>query len=257
MQGNRTRTFASLASFASFAKAAAIVATGLLVSGHSMGQQGAMMNPGLVGRDQTEAIRINDAIFQATGFGNTTMVATPAGNVIIDTSLIVNASRHKRLLQAEDDGPVKYIILTHAHGDHIGGVNAWREEDTEIIAQDEHYEFVNYQNRLKGLFSQRNAAQFPSLNVVQLSELEIAEGVDNFGAEIVPTIMFEEEYNFELGGVEFNVLHTPGETYDHLSVWVPKYRAAFVGDNFYTSFPNMYTLTRNQAALGARLCRFD
>ena len=54
--------------------------------------------------------------------------------------------------------------------------------------------------------------------------------------------MFEEEYNFELGGVEFNVLHTPGETYDHLSVWVPKYRAAFVGDNFYTSFPNMYTL---------------
>ena len=53
MQGNRTRTFASLASFASFAKAAAIVATGLLVSGHSMGQLGAMMNPGLVGRDQT------------------------------------------------------------------------------------------------------------------------------------------------------------------------------------------------------------
>jgi alkyl sulfatase BDS1-like metallo-beta-lactamase superfamily hydrolase len=242
MQGNRKNRFASLASFASFATAAAIVATGLVVSGHSMGQQGAMMNPGLVGRDQTEAIRINEAIFQATGFGNTTMVATPAGNVIIDTSLTVNASRHKRLLQAEDDGPVKYIILTHAHGDHIGGVNAWREEDTEIIAQDEHYEFVNYQNRLKGLFSQRNAAQFPSLNVVQLSELEIAEGVENFGAEIVPTIMFEEEYNFELGGVEFNVLHTPGETYDHLSVWVPKYRAAFVGDNFYTSFPNMYTL---------------
>jgi alkyl sulfatase BDS1-like metallo-beta-lactamase superfamily hydrolase len=54
--------------------------------------------------------------------------------------------------------------------------------------------------------------------------------------------MFDEEYDFELGGVEFNVLHTPGETYDHLSVWIPKYRAAFVGDNFYTSFPNMYTL---------------
>jgi glyoxylase-like metal-dependent hydrolase (beta-lactamase superfamily II) len=212
------------------------------LNGHSIAQQAAMMNPGLVGRDQTEAIRINEAIFQATGFGNTTMVVTPDGNVIIDTSLIVNAPRHKRLLQAEDDGPVKYIILTHAHGDHTGGVNAWREEGTEIIAQDEHYEFVNYQNRLKGMFSQRNAAQFPSLNVVQLSELEIAEGVDNFGADIVPTIMFDEEYDFELGGVEFNVLHTPGETYDHLSVWIPKYRAAFVGDNFYTSFPNMYTL---------------
>ena len=229
-------------SLASLSKIFTAFSTSLLLSGHIIAQQAAMMNPGLVGRDQTEAIRINEAIFQATGFGNTTMVVTPKGNVIIDTSLIVNASRHKRLLQAEDDGPVKYIILTHAHGDHTGGVNAWREEGTEIIAQDEHYEFINYQNRLKGMFSQRNAAQFPSLNVVQLSELEIAEGVDNFGAEIVPTIMFEKEYDFELGGVEFNVLHTPGETYDHLSVWIPKYRAAFVGDNFYTSFPNMYTL---------------
>jgi len=229
-------------SLASLGKILTAFSTSLFLSGHIIAQQAAMMNPGLVGRDQSEAIRINEAIFQATGFGNTTMVVTPKGNVIIDTSLIVNASRHKRLLQAEDDGPVKYIILTHAHGDHTGGVNAWREEGTEIIAQDEHYEFVNYQNRLKGMFSQRNAAQFPSLNVVQLSELEIAEGVDNFGAEIVPTIMFEEEYDFELGGVEFNVLHTPGETYDHLSVWIPKYRAAFVGDNFYTSFPNMYTL---------------
>lgn len=229
-------------SLASLGKIFTAFSTSLFLSGHIIAQQAAMMNPGLVGRDQSEAIRINEAIFQATGFGNTTMVVTPKGNVIIDTSLIVNASRHKRLLQAEDDGPVKYIILTHAHGDHTGGVNAWREEGTEIIAQDEHYEFVNYQNRLKGMFSQRNAAQFPSLNVVQLSELEIAEGVDNFGAEIVPTIMFEEEYDFELGGVEFNVLHTPGETYDHLSVWIPKYRAAFVGDNFYTSFPNMYTL---------------
>jgi len=236
MQGKSKKSLTSLGGiFTTFV-------VGILLNGHSIAQQAAMMNPGLVGRDQTEAIRINEAIFQATGFGNTTMVVTPDGNVIIDTSLIVNAPRHKRLLQAEDDGPVKYIILTHAHGDHTGGVNAWREEGTEIIAQDEHYEFVNYQNRLKGMFSQRNAAQFPSLNVVQLSELEIAEGVDNFGADIVPTIMFDEEYDFELGGVEFNVLHTPGETYDHLSVWIPKYRAAFVGDNFYTSFPNMYTL---------------
>ena len=137
----------------------------LLLAGYASAQIDAMFNPGLVGRDQTEAIRISDTIFQATGFGNTNMVVTPAGNVIIDTSLIVNARRHKQLLQAANDGPVEYIILTHAHGDHIGGVSAWREEGTEIIAQDEHYEFVNYQNRLKGLFSQRNAAQFPSLNV--------------------------------------------------------------------------------------------
>ncbi len=199
-------------------------------------------NPMLQGINETEAVRITDTIYQATGFGNTNMVVTPAGNVIIDTSLSANVRRHKALLQAENDGAIKYIILTHAHADHTGGVASWREEGTEIIAQDEHYEFVNYQNRLKGLFSQRNAAQFPALNVARLSELELAQGVENFGAEIVPTILFEDDYQFELGGVSFEVMHTPGETYDHLSVWIPDYKTAFVGDNFYTSFPNMYTL---------------
>ena len=37
------------------------------------------------GRDLTEAVRINDFIFQARGTVNAQMVVTPAGNVIIDT----------------------------------------------------------------------------------------------------------------------------------------------------------------------------
>jgi hypothetical protein len=94
MQGKSKKSLTSLGGiFTTFV-------VGLLLNGHSIAQQAAMMNPGLVGRDQTEAIQINEAIFQATGFGNTTMVVTSDGNVIIDTSLIVNAPRHKRLLQA-------------------------------------------------------------------------------------------------------------------------------------------------------------
>ncbi len=51
--------------------------------------------------------------------------------------------------------------------------------------------------------------------------------------------------------MKFELFHTPGETPDHLTVWVPKYRAAFSGDNYYNSFPNMYTLrgTRPRWAL--------
>ena len=41
-------------------------------------------------------------------------------------------------------------------------------------------------------------------------------------------------------------MRAPGETYDHLCVWVPKYKAAFVGDNYYDSFPNIYTLRGTQ-----------
>ena len=47
------------------------------------------------------------------------------------------------------------------------------------------------------------------------------------------------------------VIETPGETPDHLTVWIPQYRAAFIGDNYYDSFPNIYTLrgTRPRWAL--------
>lgn len=193
-----------------------------------------------VGQDQKKALKVNDAIFQAIGFGNTFLVVTPAGNVVIDTSMPFNAARHKQLLQAENAGPIKYILLTHAHGDHTGGVPAWRGPETKIVAQRGHSDFQHYQARLNGFFALRNAAQF-GLNIPQPTAWP-----GNYGATIAPTILFDDRYDFELGGLKFEVLHTPGETYDHATIWIPQYKAAFVGDNFYASFPNIYTLRGTQ-----------
>ena len=55
-------------------------------------------------------------------------------------------------------------------------------------------------------------------------------------------MLVDQKHAFELGGVQFEIHHTPGETYDHLAVWLPQFKVAFVGDNFYRSFPNIYTL---------------
>jgi len=47
----------------------------------------------------------------------------------------------------------------------------------------------------------------------------------------------------------FKLFSTPGETPDHLTVWIPEYKVAFIGDNYNgsglpepMSFPNIYTL---------------
>src|SRR5258706_14560728 len=53
-----------------------------------------------VGENQREALKINDSIYQAIGFGNTFLVTTPDGNVIIDTSMPQIARRHLPLLKA-------------------------------------------------------------------------------------------------------------------------------------------------------------
>jgi alkyl sulfatase BDS1-like metallo-beta-lactamase superfamily hydrolase len=149
------------------------------------------------------------------------------------------AQRHHALLTKVSDAPVKYIILTHGHGDHTGGAARWKEPDTQVIAQRDFPPFVAYQDRLGAYFNRMNAAQFG----FDLGRLTAAVRTRKV---VEPTILFDDRYEFTLGGVKFEILHTPGETYDALTVWIPKYKAAFVGDNFYDSFPNIYTLRGTQ-----------
>lgn len=209
-----------------------------LLSAFSVGQAQQMLpdSPLTVGEDQTAAERINEAILVAYGFGNTFMVTTRAGNVIIDTSSVVRAPRAKELLQRESSGPITHIILTHAHADHTGGVSLWKGPQTQVIAQQAHYELLNYQTRFAAFFGERNAAQFGYPRPAPVP------WAGNYGATLFATVMFEDKYEFTAGGIEFQLISTPGETPDHLTVWIPQYRAAFIGDNYYESFPNMYTL---------------
>lgn len=188
------------------------------------------------GEDQKAALKVADGIYEAFGFGNTFMVTTADGNVIIDTSSAPVAPRHVKLLKAVSAAPIKYIILTHGHGDHTGGISLWKEPQTRIIAQKNHVEFLNYQTRLAGFFAERNAAQFG------YPQPPPREWAGDYGAKIDANVLFDDRYEFTLGGIKFEIYHTPGETPDHLTVWIPQYKAAFCGDNYYMSFPNMYTL---------------
>jgi alkyl sulfatase BDS1-like metallo-beta-lactamase superfamily hydrolase len=215
----------------------------LSLAGPARAQDGRLdgSSPVAAGQNQTQALSFaGGRIHQATGFGNTFMVTTKAGVVIVDTSSPFNVERHRKLLRAVSTAPVRYIILTHAHGDHTGGVPAWREPGTKVIGQANEVEFNNYQTRLAGFFGGRNAAQFGG--AISATARLAGANPGNYAAPKLADVLFDKQMTFKLGDLTFVVLSTPGETPDHLTVWIPELKAAFVGDNYYASFPNLYTL---------------
>ena len=181
------------------------------------------------------AVRITDQIYMATDMSRTFLVITDEGNVVIDTTTKDSAQRHYDALRSISSAPVRYILLTHAHEDHVGGIHLWKEEGTQVIAQRRFPEYMHYRERLAGFFQYRNEAQF-------LAPKREVKSKGNFAAEIPTTHLFDSEYEFELGGLTFRMMHTPGETWDHATIWIPELKAAFIGDNYYDSFPNIAAL---------------
>jgi len=178
---------------------------------------------------------------------NTIVVDTSAGAVIIDTSRPPASRAHFDLLQKDGVTKAAYVILTHGHGDHTGGVALWKGAGAKVVAQENFPEFLQYQRMLAGFFASRNGAQFQFAGSAGAAapaagaQARVQQAQLNAPA-LVPDVTFGESLSLDVGDTRVELFHTPGETPDMLTVWVPKLKAVFVGDNFYESFPNMYTL---------------
>ncbi len=128
-----------------------------------------------------------------------TLVIDPAGDI----------DRIEEMLKILD-GKLKYIFLTHCHGDHIGGV-------TEL------------KNRWGGkILIHRDDAE--GLNN---ADINLSGYIGLPRIELEPDSRIDDGDLIHLGDLELKVIHTPGHTAGGTSLYIESEKCIFTGDTIF------------------------
>ena len=206
---------------------------------------------------EQRVVRVTEGVYVAIGFGlaNSILIEGVDGTIVIDAMGTVETARAVReAFEAVTTKPIRAIIYTHNHADHVFGGRGFVEDPiaagVEVIA---HATTEYYIDRVVGILrpvlSRRSDRMFgvalPSgpaghVNCGIGPALEI-DGTRTLGL-LRPTRTFEERLSLRIAGVQLELVHAPGETNDQLFVWLPEKRVLLPGDNIYKAFPNLYTI---------------
>ena len=190
---------------------------------------------------------INDFIHVSEGNSNAYLVVTSEGRVVVNTGMGFEAPIHKRYFDSIDDGPIRYILLTQGHVDHVGGVDFFLEEGTEVVAQANNASQQADDARIAAFRARRS--YFAFAEAISRANRYIEENLKGdvpAQSRPTPTITFEDEYAFELGGLRFELIGVSGaETTDSMLIWLPQHGICFTGNVFgalFGHFPNLITI---------------
>jgi quinoprotein relay system zinc metallohydrolase 2 len=142
------------------------------------------------------------------------IVGTAAVAVIDPGGSFEEGAALRTAVRTRTDQPIRYVILTHIHPDHIFGAAAFR---------DDHPEFVGHA-KLPGALAQRGE--------YYLRRLRSTLGEEAKGGEIVPpTLLVAERLDLDLGGRRLLVrAHGPAHTDNDLTVFDESTRTFWLAD---------------------------
>ncbi len=161
---------------------------------------------------------------------NASWINTSDGVVLVDTLLHAGVSAQMREKILETGGPIKKIIYTHHHVDHVGGARVFEADSPEIIAHQYLPDDIEKYQILK-----EHRARIASIQFNIPFDLNRLAG----GGFLPPTQTYSDSMVFTQGDKTFELYHARAETDDATWVFVPEIKAAFVGDLIISGFPNI------------------
>ncbi|MDH0895869.1 MULTISPECIES: alkyl sulfatase dimerization domain-containing protein [unclassified Pseudomonas] len=200
---------------------------------------------------------IADNVWSAVGWNlaNSVMIEAPEGLIIVDTG---ESAEQSRKVLAEfrkiSDKPIKAIVYTHFHPDHINGVKGFVSEEqvksgeVQIYAQESLLDNVVAQGALVGpILSMRSGYSFgaalPDSDKQQMNAglgPLAHEGASTF---IAPTITFKDKLDTTIAGLPVQFLHVPSEAPDEIVLYLPDNRVLISAEVTQgPTLPNIHTL---------------
>lgn len=192
------------------------------------------------------AEKIGNDIWMSPGVSYSFAIGTDDGRIIINAGLPFEGPIRRRAYDAVVPGNTRTIIVTQGHADHVGGVNALRDESTDVVMQSNWRMWKGDAERLTQ-YKVRNAA-FAWQHTIEA----MIKGMMSLPPEAralswpEPTITFDKRLELTVGGRRLELISTPGgETTDAMIVWLPDEKTVFTGNLFGPLFghvPNLMTI---------------
>ena len=194
------------------------------------------------------AEQIVPGLWCSPGLSNAYLLTTGAGRVIINTGMGFEGPVHRANFDAVDPSPVRYIIFTQGHVDHVGGLDSVRDPGTIVVAQANWTLWRDDNKRLIAYRASRSAFAFQDTLAEGIRAIQRRLGTKHLAGQSVPVVDvdFEDTLSLEVGGRRMELISVPGgETNDSLVVWLPEERICLCGNMFGPIFghiPNLVTM---------------
>ena len=194
-----------------------------------------------------QAQEVAPGIWCSPGLTNSYLLTTSDGRVVVNTGMGFEGPVHRAAFDAVDASPVRYILITQGHYDHVGGLDTLRDLDTKVVAQANWEHWRDDNERLLPYRANRSAFAFSGKLAGGIAKIQ-----QRFGKKLPPqstgcaNIVVDDRLSLTVGDRHFELIATPGgETTDSMVIWLPEERVCLCSNTFGPVFghiPNLVTI---------------
>ncbi len=161
---------------------------------------------------QIDTVKVRDNVYMLVGAGgNTTIHVGTDGIMVVDTQFAPLSTKIINAIRAISNGPIRYIVNTHVHGDHIGG--------NEAISKAGRFRAGGNVVGDLGAAATATAAIIAHENVLKRLSAEPAAGQTQVAFALWPTETFiPKRREFLFNGEAVQIIHEPNAHTDGDSV---------------------------------------